>query len=290
MRNLFSFGCSFTSFKYPTYVDYLSPYFDQTYNYGRPGSGNKSIFNKIVRLIYEKKIKKNDYVTIQWSSLAREDIMINNGWDSGGLITNSPLFDNHYIQKYFSVNQKGNELLSYIVALLSLLKSEGINFKWFYMLEPWISNVMGEPGEIPNELIKKYKEASESGVLEDLKMVVDENYINSIESFILNSDIDFREKLTYYYENENHIHGDDHPSPYCHFLFSKYVLNSFDLKNDLFDDMLYKNSVDWTSYITNKNEIFKIESDFNKNYGRRINYINNEHPYLRWPSKIQDFL
>jgi len=73
-------------------------------------------------------------------------------------------------------------------------------------------------------------------------------------------------------------------------LFSKYVLNSFDLKNDLFDDILYKNSVEWTSYITNKNEIFKIEGDFNKNYGKRINYINNEHPYLRWPSKIQDFL
>lgn len=285
MPNLFGFGCSFTNFKYPTYFDYMSDKFDNAYNFGFPGSGNKSIFNKICFLLHKNEIKENDYVTIQWSALAREDLMIRNKWIGGGLITNTPIFGKEYVENYFSVNQKAHELLSYIITINALLKERKINFKWFYMLEPWVGEMLGEPGEVPDELVQQYVETFQSQIVSEIKNIKDENYLGSIEGFILdNGFLNFRNQPTYYYEDENNIHQDDHPSQYCHYLFSKKILEGFNISETKNDDFLYDNSLQWTEYITNKDVLYETEYNHQKTFGHKLEYFENQHPTLKWPS------
>ena len=104
MSKLYAFGCSYTNFKYPTYFDFLSPYFNESFNFGKPGCGNRAIFNTVVNHIDE--IKKNDVVIVQWSSLLREDrIFYNNKWDAGGIITNTMNYNEEWIKKYFNPKQ-----------------------------------------------------------------------------------------------------------------------------------------------------------------------------------------
>jgi hypothetical protein len=47
-KRLFTFGCSFTSYVYPTWADIISVNFDEYYNFGRSGCSNTYIMNKVV--------------------------------------------------------------------------------------------------------------------------------------------------------------------------------------------------------------------------------------------------
>ena len=47
-KRLFTFGCSFTQWKWPTWADYIGINFDEYYNAGQAGSDNKHILNHIL--------------------------------------------------------------------------------------------------------------------------------------------------------------------------------------------------------------------------------------------------
>jgi hypothetical protein len=191
MGNLHTFGCSYTWFRYPTYADYLAPYFDKHYNLGQPGGGNRGIFNKIVKHIIEDKIKYGDTVIIQWSSLIREDRIFNERWIAGGTITNSQYYDKEWIEKYYTPEQQTLELISYITTILPLLRSKTNNIKWFYMLEPWFSDFLGEPNTIPQELTQKLESLKRTNILKKLEEISlsDSDHIESIESYLINNNI-----------------------------------------------------------------------------------------------------
>ena len=59
MPNLFTFGCSYTEHKYPTYANWISAYFDTHYQHGHSGHGNRAIMSEI-GLVLSKKIIKSD--------------------------------------------------------------------------------------------------------------------------------------------------------------------------------------------------------------------------------------
>jgi hypothetical protein len=285
MNDLYTFGCSYTNYAYPTYANYLAPYFKTHFNCGFPGSGNRAIFNKLALLLHKNQIKENDIVTIQWSALAREDKIIKNEWIGCGLITNSPLHDEEYIEKHFSPKQQAYELVSYISTILPLLKQKKIRVKWFYMLEPWFSEMLGEPGVVPDSLVDKYIDVFKSGVIDELKSLsVDDDYIGSIEGFTMDTGyLNFRNKLSYYVEGTE-VHGDDHPNQYVHYLFSKKILDSFQIQPNEHDEFLYQNSLDWTNYITNDKLLLEVEKPHMETYNRKIQYFLNEYPNLLWPS------
>ncbi len=292
MNNLYTFGCSFTNFCYPTYADYLAPYYKTHYNLGFPGSGNKAIFHKISYLIHKGIISEGDTVTIQWSALAREDKLLNDGeWVGGGLITNTPIFNENYVNEFFSVKQKAYELLSFISTILPTIRSKNIKVKWFYMLEPWFSDMLGEPGAVPDILVDQYVETFKSGIIDEIKSLCDSDFIGSIESFSIdNGYLNFRNKPTFYFENENKIHQDDHPPQYIHYLFSKYLLKNLNIEVNDNDEFLYNNSLEWTDYITNKDLVYESELNFLKNKKEKIKYFKNQHPILKWPSTNREVL
>lgn len=288
MHNLFTFGCSYTNFRYPTYSDFLSPYFDNHFNLGIPGSGNRAIFNTVIENI--DNITENDFVLIQWSSLLREDrIFENNEWKAGGIITNTPYYNDDWVLKYFNPIQQTKELISYIKSLIPLIESKTKNFKWFYMLEPWESDLMGEPSEIPNILQEKYKLLKETDLLDCLEKISlqNPNFLGSVESFLsCNSE----RKLIYNFDPvlQTMVH-DNHPCPSDHFSFSKHIIKFFE--SDIFDNsiIIEKNkelAFQWKLFVNDAEKMLKTEKFFFGINNTMIDYRTNN-SIIQWPTKYE---
>lgn len=106
-KRFFSFGCSFTSYNWPTWSDLLSKEMPDCmyYNCGKPGAGNQFISYKVAEINQKYNFNKDDLVIILWSTFTREDKYINDEWLTYGNIYNNPLYDDRYIEKY--VDEKG---------------------------------------------------------------------------------------------------------------------------------------------------------------------------------------
>jgi len=59
MGRLFTFGCSYTAYTWPTWADFVGTKFDFYQNWGRLGSGNTIIASKLYECQYVNKINKS---------------------------------------------------------------------------------------------------------------------------------------------------------------------------------------------------------------------------------------
>ena len=73
VRRLYTFGCSFTQYFWPTWADILGQEFDYYENWGKLGGGNQFIFNSIIECSLRNKLTPNDTVAIMWTNVTRED-------------------------------------------------------------------------------------------------------------------------------------------------------------------------------------------------------------------------
>lgn len=85
MKRLFTFGCSYTKYYYPTWADILILDSKEGYNCGTIGSGNQLISNRIFDLHARKNFTKDDTVIIMWSNFFREDVY-DTKWNTRGNI------------------------------------------------------------------------------------------------------------------------------------------------------------------------------------------------------------
>jgi hypothetical protein len=87
---IWTFGCSFTRFPWPTWADILIKQVqEKNYkgeNWGRAGAGNLYIASKIWECNARNKFTSDDWVFVCWSGFTREDRYINNQWISPGNI------------------------------------------------------------------------------------------------------------------------------------------------------------------------------------------------------------
>ena len=90
MSRLFTFGCSFTKYSWPTWVDTIADQFDEVQNWGMPGSGNQSISIRLTQCHKANKITKDDTVLIMWTNITREDVWGTNGWSNRGNVYYKP--------------------------------------------------------------------------------------------------------------------------------------------------------------------------------------------------------
>lgn len=74
-KRLFTFGCSFSRYDWPTWADLLAQdsSFDKTYNWAAPGLGNRAIAERIAECHSKYNFTKDDTVIVQWSSHLRHD-------------------------------------------------------------------------------------------------------------------------------------------------------------------------------------------------------------------------
>lgn len=125
-KRLFTFGCSFTQYIWPTWADLIGQKFAFYENWGKGAAGNLYIFNAIVECIKTNQLKLDDTVIIMWSSVNREDRYINNKWQCSGNIHVSNMFGSEFTKKF--VDEKGNLIrdLAFVSAAHKILEKHGI--------------------------------------------------------------------------------------------------------------------------------------------------------------------
>jgi hypothetical protein len=96
MTRLFTFGCSFTNYRWSTWADCLAPEYDYFENWGQSGAGNHFIFNSIMECDQRHKLGYNDTVMVCWSDIMRED-RYTNRWQTLGLAANNSLYSKEYV-------------------------------------------------------------------------------------------------------------------------------------------------------------------------------------------------
>jgi hypothetical protein len=130
-NRLFTFGCSFTNFRWPTWADILARQFENYENWGRSGAGNFFIFNSVVEAVKRRNINKDDTVIVMWSSIAREDRYVKNHWLLSGSIYTQTIYDENFVGKFADPTGYLLRDLSYIYATRSILESTGC--KWIFL-------------------------------------------------------------------------------------------------------------------------------------------------------------
>lgn len=104
MKRVFTFGCSFTSFSWPTWADILVEDFKnrglEGYNFGRCGAGNQFIFIKLMEANAKFKFNKDDLILICWTTMQREDRFANNEWKTPGSVHSQNIYTKLFIEKW----------------------------------------------------------------------------------------------------------------------------------------------------------------------------------------------
>lgn len=229
MNRLFTYGCSYTKYHWPTWADYLGYFFDKNYNRGSSAKGNRYIFNTITQDIFQKDITKNDTLIIQWSGLGRNDYFFKDGWHcQGEVFDSSEIYNTDYIEKYFSFNHHVTELIGYYKILIKLFEEIGCTYRFIHMMNPSLNKweLMGEPlGVYHNSKLRKDK-------IKDV--VTDTSLLNEIEFFIneytlspsiweyqsyIQSEVDSN-----YFTDGIIINIDYHPTSLSHYIYVKEIL------------------------------------------------------------------
>lgn len=95
-KRIFTFGCSFTSYAWPTWADIMIEDFNNKglfgRNFGLCGSGNSYIFIKFMEAHRIYKFNHEDLIMISWTSFQREDRRSNGKWHTPGNIFTSNVY------------------------------------------------------------------------------------------------------------------------------------------------------------------------------------------------------
>lgn len=101
---LFTFGCSFTAYNWPTWANIIA--YDLAipfHQMGQTGIGNVSIAAKMLECDIKHKFTSTDLILVNWSTWSRVDMVCGNRrWLGGGNMFNHNEYDDDYIEKYWT--------------------------------------------------------------------------------------------------------------------------------------------------------------------------------------------
>lgn len=126
---IIAFGCSYTSYVWPTYASIL-----KADNQGWPGTGNDRIFYNLLQAYKSKKLQEYDIVIVQWSGHNRFDYLTNHGWtEPDGAIMlsakNRHIWRN--LKSYYNENYELEKTINYVIAADAILNQ--LPVKKFFM-------------------------------------------------------------------------------------------------------------------------------------------------------------
>lgn len=129
-KRLFTFGCSYTSWHWPTWADILGREFgDENYkNLGICASGNEFAFHRLTEAHARFNIQPDDLVIICWTNFAREDRYLNGGWQTTGNIFDQDFYPKEWVEKWFDLRGALVKTASFIAGATHLLDSIGCDY------------------------------------------------------------------------------------------------------------------------------------------------------------------
>jgi hypothetical protein len=136
---LFTFGCSFTNYRWSTWADCLAPEFTYFENWGQSGAGNHYIFNSIMEADQRHNFSTGDTVVVCWTNVMRED-RYTDRWQTLGNVTTCPIYNPDYVRD--AVTERGCLIrdLAMIKATQVLLKQKR-NVRWRFLSMCSIGNL-----------------------------------------------------------------------------------------------------------------------------------------------------
>jgi hypothetical protein len=99
-KRFFAFGCSMTSYGWPTWADIIAQEIPEYYNYAQSGGGNLFISCQVTEASLRHKFTDTDLVMVMWSSVAREDRHVNGNWLTPGNIYTQNYYDDNFVNKF----------------------------------------------------------------------------------------------------------------------------------------------------------------------------------------------
>lgn len=139
MKRFFAFGCSYTSYSWPTWANLLSSEYDEYHNWGLAGLGNRAISDRVTEANIRYNFTKDDVVIVQWSSHLRNDFYHPfslpdraAGWKTGGSIfnyLNASLYSEEWVDTFFFEPAYMMHTLNNISQIQNLL--ENIGCTWY---------------------------------------------------------------------------------------------------------------------------------------------------------------
>lgn len=215
MSRLFTFGCSYTRYLWPTWATLLGFSFDEYQNWGKPGGGNMFILHSLLECDIKNQINKDDVVIIMWSSYNRQDMYRDNRWITPGNIFITKIYDQKYVDNYWSLKGAILQSLNAVHAVKKILNPIGL--KWYNA-----SMVDMKPTLVENKMVDNF--IAVIG-LENLFMSYPElkiyQEVTKGENWIIPSLREYAEKN--FKEDEFDV-NDKHPTPRMHLEWLKTVL------------------------------------------------------------------
>ena len=122
-KRIFTFGCSFTNYVWPSWPDIIAYELDiPLYNYGKLSAGNQYIFNTVMQADNFYKFTADDLIIVSWTNMHREDIYKDGKWVELGNIY-STLFDDLHSEENKKLHGYFSDLVGTTVRDLALIKS-----------------------------------------------------------------------------------------------------------------------------------------------------------------------
>ena len=135
-NRFFAFGCSFTSWHWPTWADIIGQHFPQNnyYNLGICASGNEFAFHRLTEAHARYNITKDDLVIICWTNFAREDRYLNGAWQTAGNIFTQDFYPKEWVEKWFDLRGALLKTSSFVAGATHLLDSIGCKYVFTSMM------------------------------------------------------------------------------------------------------------------------------------------------------------
>lgn len=102
-KRMFVFGCSFTSYRWPTWADIVSREIPDVdfYNFGLCGGGNLLISIRITEANVRYKFTTDDLIMVMWTTFCREDrYKDNRWWMTGNIFSASHDYPEEFVRRY----------------------------------------------------------------------------------------------------------------------------------------------------------------------------------------------
>jgi len=213
-KRLFTFGCSFTRHKWPTWAHILSQEIDpdQLYNFARPGGGNFLIGLRVAEANKRYQFTDTDLIGIMWTSYTREDRYVKDQWISCGNVFNQSVYPENFVRDF--CDPTGYMIRDYGVMELTSGYLKSLPCDSFQMLG-W------KPDLIEN--VENLDIAYDSKIFNDVKTV----YKNHFDSFPMDmrsyiektywstgvTDQNHFDMVGHTYMMNGKLHRDGHPKP-----------------------------------------------------------------------------
>lgn len=115
---LFTFGCSFTEYCYPTWANILSKSMPNAehLNLGRCGAGNQYIAMRMTEVNNKFKFCDTDLVVTLWTTHCREDRYVNQYWHTPGNIFTQTTYPASFVKEF-------SDPIGYLIRDLSIIET-----------------------------------------------------------------------------------------------------------------------------------------------------------------------